>query len=817
MDDFLSVLHSGRVLVADGAIGTVLAERGYAGVLPEEVLLIDPDTVYSVHADYARAGARMLTTDTFGANRLKLAEFGIADRQEEIVARAVRAAREAASEHSGVFVAGSIGPLGSFMMPFGTVDWPEALDNFGEVARLLVEEGVDLVVVETMTDLRELRAATMAVRRISPDIPMILQMSFDSGERTVTGTPIEVFVRTAEALGPQAIGSNCGTALENMESVARGLGRLSRLPFSVQPNAGVPRIENGRTVFPATPEQMAATARSLAASGATVVGSCCGSTPAHTRAIAEAVGDTSITPGSGSVEDGPALTACSRTSSVSFGRGFPFVPVGERINPSGRKRLTRELRAGKLSMIKRLASRQVEAGAMALDINLGIGDEASEREMMPRVIRALGNSVSVPLLIDSPFASVVEAGLEECACRPIINSVSGNPSSLEAILPLARRYGASVVALLMDDTGIRESSVDRLAILDRILEAVLASGLGMGSVIVDPVVLPLISTERASRETFRVIEAVRDDYGLPTIIGLSNISFGLPARSLINRSYLTMAIDAGVDAAILNPLDDELMRGISAAEVISGRDADGVRFVSLNSDGPPEDPGATAARADEAAPGLREMIIQGNSEEAEEAVLRLLQESASPMDLVDDVLIPAIRQVGDWYEEGRIYLPHLIASADAVQRAFDSLRSALERESSPGEPSGPAVRTRGVVMLATVEGDVHDIGKNIIRTVLGAHGYRVIDLGKNVGRDRILDMILRESPGFLGLSALLTPSLVSMRQTIDFLREKLDSPPVILVGGAVVTPGFAEEAGVLYAGDAIEAARVLDDLTGRKA
>ncbi len=796
MEDLLKRLGS-EVMVADGAMGTLLAGGlRHAGSPPEEILLYDPGKVEEAHRAYAEAGADILTTNTYGAGAMKLREFGLADRQPELVRAAVAAARRGGARH-GCHIGGSIGPLGSFLMPFGPVGAREAWSVFADLARLLLEAGVDCISIETMTDIRELRLAAMAVRSLDTRIPLLMHMSFDEGGRTVTGTPPGVLASVAPSFGPGAVGVNCGSTLEASEQAAMDLLRLSPMHVSVQPNAGMPVRQDGGTFWPATPDDFAELSLRLCRAGAAIVGGCCGSTPEHTRAIASAVRGMCVAHG----RPGRCCTISSRTTLVEIGSGLTV--IGERLNPTGRPRLAGSIRDGSTSILKRIAGRQAEASAAVLDLNVGVGDPALEESFMPSAVRALDNVVTLPFMIDSPLPGVVEAGLWEYPARTFVNSIPCIAGRLERTLPEVRRHGAGFVALLMDEKGIPGDVEGRLRLLERILAAAESTGLDREDILVDPVVLSEGASPGAAAITLETIRQVRDRYGMRTVLGLSNASFGLPARKTVNRAFLSLAAAAGLSAAIMDPADAEGgLLGEASAMLGAGPDAVR-RFVEvaarMASPAPSDDPRSDGGPEQT----LESCIMSGDPEGAAAAVTGLLA-SMDAVDLVTTRLEPAVAALGGAYEAGSLFLPGLLAGAEAVRAAFDRLREVA------GEGAG-----RGTILMATVEGDVHDIGKNIVASILAGYGWRIVDLGRNVPAGRIVAETLRTRPDAVGLSALLTPSLPVLEETVAALRAGADPPPHLIIGGAVVTPDLAARLGVLWGRDGVHAAKVLADATSR--
>ncbi len=792
MEEILKPLGS-RVLVSDGAMGTLLsAGSGHGSVLPEELLLSDYARVVAAHSEYLEAGADLLTTNTYGAGRLKLREFGLEDRMCEIVKRAVSAAREASRGRAAVV--GSIGPLGSFVMPLGPVETGEASACFRELASMLVDAGVDAIAIETMTDVRELTLAARAVRSVSREIPLFMYMSFGPGGRTVTGTPPAVLAEVAPPFGPGACGVNCGSSLEENASVFESLAETSSMPVCFQPNAGLPRTQGSAVTWPGTPDDLAGRALEACRRGAAVVGSCCGSTPDHTRAVASAVRGLAVS----GRRPARRCAVASRSCSVVFGDGF--VTVGERINPTGKPRLAASIREGSAALIRRSAISQAASGARVLDLNIGIGDPGLEASFMPRAVRALDNVTTLPFIIDSPVAAVVEAGLREYPARTFINSVPAAGARLEEGIALALAHGAGMVALLMDEHGVPEDVRGRMRALEAIVRRALDSGLSLEDILVDPVVLAESASPGSALVTLDAIAEISRSWKLPTSIGLSNVSFGLPARRQVNRAFLVRACAAGLSAAIMDPSDTDAPVMAAASAMLGAGPAAVARFASEAASAPsdpPEPSGGGRKAAD-----IGWAVLAGSSEDAAEAARAALQEMTAG-EFVARLLVPAVNRLGCDYDAGRVFLPQLIAGTEAVRAAFDVVR----------ERSGVEA-WRGTVVMATVEGDVHDIGKNIVSSVLAGHGWRVVDLGRNVPAARILDAVQRENPRAVGLSALLTPSLPVMKEAVESILRTASRPPLVIVGGAVVTEEFARSIGALWGRDAVHGAQVLDTAAG---
>ena len=783
---------SAGCLTLDGAMGTMLQAGGLEpGGCPELLNRTRPDLVASVHGAYADAGSDVVVTNTFGGTRLTLAEYGLEEAVEELNARAVEIARKATEGRC--LVAASVGPTGRFVEPVGDLAFDEAVDLFSEQIEALAGAGADALHLETFGDIAELKAAMLAAREVSA-LPVVAFMTFQADGRTVLGTDPESFAVTAEALGAAAVGINCGLGPDAVVGLVEALAAATDRPLAAMPNAGMPLLEEGRTIFPGTPEDLARAARDLVALGVRLVGGCCGTTPEHMAALAEAV--RGLKPGKTRRPEG--LVVSSRTRTLWLGSAHPVRRIGERLNPTGRKALAEALRAGDWSAVRGEAQVQAAEGADLLDVNVGTPG-LDEPAAMAQTVRTVQEAVQQPLLIDSPNPAALEAGLRAYAGKPIVNSVSGEPASLKAVLPLAVRYGAALVGLTLDEDGIPDSADGRVAIARRIVEAAEAAGLKRRDILIDCLVLTVSAKPEQALETLRAVRRVKEELGVATVLGVSNISFGLPRRRLLNRTFMAQAIAHGLDAAIVDPSDVELLESLQAAAVLAHRDVGAVAYCRSMATAAEE----TSAEAAEeevppeiVAPAVWRAIVSGDRDGVVERVEAALSDGVEPMSLVDSALAPALGEVGRRFEAKRLFLPQMILSAETVQRAFERLKGELSAEDRPN---------RGRILLATVKGDIHDIGKNIVRTLLENNGYEIIDLGKDVPAEVIAEQARDRDVDVVGLSALMTTTMVEMRTTVEHLRSKGLKVP-IAVGGAVVTAAFAEEIGAeLYAKDAIQA------------
>jgi 5-methyltetrahydrofolate--homocysteine methyltransferase len=800
MSDFRAAIEK-RVLILDGAMGTLLQERGLkAGGCPEEMNLTSAAVVEGIHREYAEAGADIIVTNTFGGSRVKLAHYGLEGRLAEINARAVELARRAAGSER--FVAASIGPTGRFLEPVGDAGFDEMVEIFGEQVRAFAVAGADLVSCETFLDIRELRAAVVACREFS-SLPVIAQMTFDDVGRSVLGTSPEAAAVTLDALGADVVGSNCGLGVEGIYAILEKMRSVTPLPLISQANAGLPVLQAGVTVFPGTPEEMVAYHDRMLALGVRVIGGCCGTTPAHIGAMRRALEgkDPSWTP--------PARRTyfSSRTATVPVGSGAPCAIIGERINPTGKKGYSQELREGKTAYVRREAQAQSAAGATLLDVNCGTPgiDEAAALE---RAVYAVTGVCATPLVLDSSDPSALEAGLKAADGKVLINSVSGEEKSLRAILPLARKYGAAVIGLALDENGIPPTAEGRVEVARRILEAALAAGLPREDVIIDCLSLTVSAEPDQARQTLQALRLVKSELGLSTVLGVSNISFGLPSRAVLSASFFSMALEAGLDAAIINPREEKMMDAFRAAMVLLGRDVRAEAYISHYA-AAISVPSAPASS--DHPPGIRESlcaaVIEGDRENIVSLVERALDEGLSPLEVSNEGLLPGLEEVGRRFGANQIFLPQVMLSSETMQAAFARLKEAL---------GGVAGESRGKILMATVEGDIHDIGKNIVCTLLENHGFEVIDLGKNVSAQRIVEEALRQNVDAVGLSALMTTTLHQMEITLNRLRAE-GVKVFTLLGGAVVTQDYADSIGAdLYAADALEAVARIKVLMGNR-
>ena len=776
-------------LLLDGGMGTMLQAAGLPlGQLPELWNITEPERVSAVQRRYVEAGSRVLYTNTFGANRLKAARCGYS--AAELVRAGVRCARKAAEGYD-VKVALDIGPLGQLLEPLGSLRFEEAYEMFREMIEAGAAEGADLVVIETMSDLYEVKAAVLAAKECC-DLPVWVTMTFEETGRTFVGVTVPAMALTLTGLGVDALGFNCSLGPQELLPMVKELRRWTDLPLILKPNAGLPDPATGE--YHLSAEDFARQLLPAAELGVRSFGGCCGTTPAFIRAVGAALSGAAA--GERPQPDRAGLCSATCVTELSGVR-----VVGERINPTGKKRFQQALRENDLDYIVARAIEQQDAGAELLDVNVGLPgiDEAG---MMVRVVKAIQAVVDLPLQIDSSDPAVIEAGLRAVNGKAIVNSVNGNPEVLRRILPLCKKYGAAVVGLCMDHNGIPQTWEERCEIASRILDAALSYGIPRSDVIIDCLTLAVSAQQEQALETLRAVRYVTEVLGLHTTLGVSNISFGLPARETVTASFLTQAMGMGLDLPIVNPNQRPIMDAISAFRALSGQDGSCEAYIRRFADAPQ----ASVSAAPGAELSLEEAILRGLKSETA-ALTRQALESRSELAVVNELLIPALDKVGEKYEKQELFLPQLINAANAACEGFEIIKSRIAAR------GGTAV-SKGKILLATVHGDIHDIGKNIVRVVLENYGYTVIDLGRDVPARAIVETAIREDVRLVGLSALMTTTVVSMAETIQALRES-GHDCRIMVGGAVLTPDYAEQIGAdYYAKDAKQGADIAKQVLG---
>lgn len=830
LKDIESLLKD-RILVLDGAMGTMLQNHGMQpGQSPEWFGVENPAVLAEIHYQYVQAGSNIIQTNTFGANRSKLAEFGLDKQTEEINLELVKIACQTARNKA--LVAASIGPTGKLLYPVGEVDFDYLFRIFSEQAAACEKAGADIISIETMTDIGEMRAALIAARE-STRLPVIAHMTYENSGRTMMGTDPLTSLIILEALQPLAIGANCSGGARELLPVIEIMGRYAQVFLSVEPNAGLPQLINGQTVFPDSPEEMAEYALKLRDAGANIIGGCCGTTPDHIQAMARAL--KGITP----IGRKPAAVngLASRSKPVLIGPDQPLAFIGERINPTARKKLAQDIKDGSMLMVVEEARKQCDSGAPILDVNMGVPG-IDEAEAMKKAVIEVQAAVDIPLSIDSVNPQAVENGLKNFVGRALINSTTGEEKQLQIILPLAKKYGAAVLGLCLDEAGIPDKAQDRLEIARRIYNRARACGLRDEDIYIDCLVKTASAEQSQVMETLKALQAVKQELPVSTVLGISNVSHGLPARDILTSTYLAMAWAAGLDLPIMNPFDDKVMDITRSAAVLLNRDRNctgyiekyqGYKTGGSSHAGSPRHPvcsmcnipqliaGETVNGAMAPGPGgqesppensigqlLKQAVLNGERDNIENLLSRaLFEEGLDPLQVVNLYLIPGIEQAGQLYDEKKYFLPQLMMAAETMKRAFAYVKPRLQADEG---------QSSGVIVMATVEGDIHDIGKNIVCVLLENYGFKVIDLGKDVKANDILEAAVHQQADIIGLSALMTTTMPRMKEVIAGVREKGLKCRVI-VGGAVLNQDYAEEIGADgYGEDARKAVQVAQSL-----
>lgn len=778
----LEELLGKRLVFVDGGMGTMLQAAGLTGgEAPERWNLTHPETVAEVHRAYLAAGCDIVTANTFGATG---ARFGA--ELQKVIQVGVELARQGVEEAGHGFAAFDMGPTGKLLAPYGELPFQEAVSLYRQAAAWGAEAGADLIIIETMGDPYEMKAAVLGAREAC-DLPILATMMADVNGRLLTGGTVETMAVLLDGLGVTALGLNCGLGGPEMLPLLRRIRRVTERPLLCSPNAGLPRMEGGRTVFPAGPEAFAQAQRELAQAGAWLLGGCCGTTPEHIRAMVAACREVTPAP----VPPVTETWISSGSEAVCLNHG-PVV-IGERINPTGKKRMQEALRTGDVNYLLKEAVNQSAAGAAVLDVNVGLGG-VDEAAWMERAVSAIQGVCTCPLQLDTADPEALARGLRAYNGKALINSVSGKQEVMDQVFPLAKRYGGTVVALLLDEEGIPDTAEGRVAIARRIMAEAARYGIAKRDLVMDALTMTVSTGERNALVTLETLRRCREELGVRTVLGVSNISFGLPQREKLAGPFLTLALGAGLDAAILNPLSEAMMDAWQAALTLTGRDKGCRAYLERFAGAAPVKSGAQAAFS------LEEAVRRGLRAEAERAARERLAEGEAPMDLVEKRLLPALTQVGDGYEAGTLFLPQLLMSAEAAQGAFALVQQALGEKST-------GMRRQGRIALATVEGDIHDIGKNIVKVLLESYGFEVLDLGKNVRPEQVLAAVQAEKLHMVGLSALMTTTVPAMERTIALLRREAPDCRVV-VGGAVLTPELAAAIGAhAYARDAMDTVR----------
>ena len=801
------LFRQSNTILLDGGMGTMLQAAGLKlGARPEELNITDPALIEGIHGQYAAAGSRIVNANTFGASAHKLA--GSAYTLEQVITAGIENCKRACAPY-GALTALDVGPLGELLEPSGTLAFEDAVAEYARIVKAGEAAGADLIFFETYTDLYELKAALLAAKE-NTHLPILASMSFEAGGRTFTGCTVESFAATARGLGADAVGINCSLGPKEIFPMAKRLAEAvpGNFPVFVKPNAGLPRADGSG--YDITPQLFALQMKPYRELHLFAAGGCCGTTPEFIKLLNGTFAG--CTPGRPAHRMPSVL--CTPVDTVTVDG---ITVVGERINPTGKKRFQQALREGDMNYVLEQAVSQAEAGAQILDVNVG-APGVDEPVLMEQVVKALQSVTSLPLQLDSSNVEALARGLRVYNGKPIVNSTNGEPEKLAAILPLCKKYGAAIVGLAIDEKGIQPKAADRVAIARRITEAALAAGIPREDIYIDCLTLTASAQQEDVLATVQALEACKKELGVRTVLGVSNISFGLPCRPYLNTTFLTMAMYAGLDLAIMNPSSEEMMAAVYAYNVLTNRDKQSTKYIERFADRVPAStalaqaakaaPAASAAEAELTGPyaALMKAVEKGLKGDAAAHTRALLAEK-QPLEVVDEALIPALDIVGAKYEKGTLFLPQLLQAASAAQSAFEEIKTAIAQK---GEGSA----SKGRIVLATVKGDVHDIGKNIVRVILENYGFEVLDLGRDVPVETVVDTVREKDVHLVGLSALMTTTLKSMEETIAALHAaKLDCK--IMVGGAVLTPEYAEKIGAdWYAKDAKRSADIAKEFFG---
>ena len=801
------LFRQSNTILLDGGMGTMLQAAGLKlGARPEELNITDPALIEGIHGQYAAAGSRIVNANTFGASAHKLA--GSTYTLEQIITTGIENCKRACAPY-GALTALDVGPLGELLEPSGTLAFEDAVAEYARIVKAGEAAGADLIFFETYTDLYELKAALLAAKE-NTHLPILASMSFEAGGRTFTGCTVESFAATARGLGADAVGINCSLGPKEIFPMAKRLAEAvpGNFPVFVKPNAGLPRADGSG--YDITPQLFALQMKPYRELHLFAAGGCCGTTPEFIKLLNGTFAG--CTPGRPAHRMPSVL--CTPVDTVTVDG---ITVVGERINPTGKKRFQQALREGDMNYVLEQAVSQAEAGAQILDVNVG-APGVDEPVLMEQVVKALQSVTSLPLQLDSSNVEALARGLRVYNGKPIVNSTNGEPEKLAAILPLCKKYGAAIVGLAIDEKGIQPKAADRVAIARRITEAALAAGIPREDIYIDCLTLTASAQQEDVLATVQALEACKKELGVRTVLGVSNISFGLPCRTYLNTTFLTMAMYAGLDLAIMNPSSEEMMAAVYAYNVLTNRDKQSTKYIERFADRVPAStalaqaakavPAASAAEAELTGPyaALMKAVEKGLKGDAAAHTRTLLAEK-QPLEVVDEALIPALDIVGAKYEKGTLFLPQLLQAASAAQSAFEEIKTAIAQK---GEGSA----SKGRIVIATVKGDVHDIGKNIVRVILENYGFEVIDLGRDVPVETVVNTVREKDVHLVGLSALMTTTLKSMEETIRALHDaKLDCK--IMVGGAVLTPEYAKKIGAdWYAKDAKQSADIAKEFFG---